>query len=115
MKTRATLVLGGTGKTGRRVAERLWADGHAVRIGSRAVSPPFDWHAPATWPAAVQGVRSVYLSYYPDLAAPAAADAIESFTALAVKSRVSRLVMLSGRGEPGAARCERIVQAANLD
>lgn len=115
MKVHTTLVLGGTGKTGRRVAERLWADGQAVRIGSRAGSPPFDWDAPATWPAAVQDVRSVYLSYYPDVAAPGAADAIESFTALAVKSGVSRLVLLSGRGEPEAERCERIVQAAALD
>jgi uncharacterized protein YbjT (DUF2867 family) len=33
-----TLVLGGTGKTGRRVAERLRALGRPVRIGSRAAT-----------------------------------------------------------------------------
>ncbi|MEM6557249.1 MAG: NmrA family transcriptional regulator, partial [Pseudomonadota bacterium] len=38
-----TLVLGGTGKTGRRVVERLKAGGHAVRIGSRSAVPSFDW------------------------------------------------------------------------
>lgn len=115
MARATTLVLGGTGKTGRRVAERLWEQGQAVRIGSRSGSPPFDWDAPATWPAAVQGARSVYLSYYPDLAAPGAADAIESFTELAVKSGVLRLVLLSGRGEPEAERCEHIVRSASLE
>jgi uncharacterized protein YbjT (DUF2867 family) len=39
----ATLVLGGTGKTGRRVAERLMARGVPTRIGSRSGAPPFDW------------------------------------------------------------------------
>ena len=41
--SKPTLVLGGTGKTGRRVAERLTARGLAVRIGSRSGAPPFDW------------------------------------------------------------------------
>lgn len=38
-----TLVLGGTGKTGRRVAERLRTRGLPVRVGSRSAAPPFDW------------------------------------------------------------------------
>src|SRR5918994_2175205 len=33
---KATLIVGGTGKTGRRVAERLWDRGVPVRIGSRS-------------------------------------------------------------------------------
>ena len=44
-----TLVLGGHGKTGRRVAQRLEARGLPVRIGSRSGQPPFDWYAPDTW------------------------------------------------------------------
>ena len=44
-----TLVIGGTGKTGRRVAERLKARGAAVRIGSRSATPPFDWDDRSTW------------------------------------------------------------------
>ena len=36
MTTKATLVLGGTGKTGRRVAKRLTARGLPVSIGSRS-------------------------------------------------------------------------------
>ncbi len=44
-----TLVLGGTGKTGRRVAERLLARGLPTRIGSRSGEPRFDWEEPTTW------------------------------------------------------------------
>ena len=58
-----TLVLGGTGKTGRRIAERLMARGIPVRIGSRSGEPPFDWEDTASWPAALRDVRAVYISY----------------------------------------------------
>ena len=51
-----TLVVGSTGKTGRRVAERLTALGRPVRAGSRHSQPPFDWEDPTTWAAAVDGV-----------------------------------------------------------
>jgi uncharacterized protein YbjT (DUF2867 family) len=110
MRARTTLVLGGTGKTGRRVAERLEARKLPVRIGSRSGEPPFDWENDATWPAAVRNVDAVYVSYYPDLAVPGAPDAIRSFTKLAVESGVQHLVLLSGRGEPEAQRCEQIVR-----
>ena len=48
-----SLRVGGTGKTGRRVAERLRARGLAVRIGSRAAAPSFDWDRRDTWEAAL--------------------------------------------------------------
>ena len=111
MVARTTLVLGGTGKTGRRVAERLRARRLPVRAGSRSGEPPFDWEKPSTWPAALRDVGAVYVSYYPDLAAPGATDAIRSFAELAVNSGVARLVLLSGRGEPEAQRCEQLVRS----
>ncbi len=43
------LVLGATGKTGRRVAQRLTAKGVPVRKGSRNGTPPFDWDDQTTW------------------------------------------------------------------
>jgi uncharacterized protein YbjT (DUF2867 family) len=110
MTTGTTLVLGGTGKTGRRIAQRRREQGKAIRIGSRSADPPFDWNDPATWPAALRGVHAAYIAYYPDLAVPDAADAIRSFTRLAVGSGVTRLVLLSGRGEPEAERCEQLVR-----
>jgi uncharacterized protein YbjT (DUF2867 family) len=106
------LVLGGTGKTGRRVAARLQKRGRLVRIGSRSGAPPFDWDAPASWEPALRGVKAVYVAYYPDVAVPGAAECVGAFADLAVQNGVQRLVLLSGRGEPGALRAEQAVEAA---
>ena len=110
-----TLVLGGTGKTGRRVAERLQASGHDVRIGSRSAVPSFDWDQEASWDACLKGVTAAYITYTPDLAMPGAADAIQAFVDKAKKAGVKRLVILSGRGEPEAQACEKIVQNSGLE
>lgn len=110
-----TLVLGGTGKTGRRVAERLAARGLPVRVGSRAGDPPFDWENRDTWATALQGVGSVYLTYYPDLAIPGAVEAVATFTELAVEHGIGHLVLLSGRGEEEAQRAEGVVQDSGVD
>jgi uncharacterized protein YbjT (DUF2867 family) len=104
------LVLGGTGKTGRRVAERLAARGLQVRVGSRSGTPPFDWEDGATWGHALEGVSSVYVSYYPDLAVPGAVEATLAFAELALSKGVSRMALLSGRGEPEAERAEKAVR-----
>src|ERR671912_418047 len=105
-----TLVLGGTGKTGRRVAARLQARGLPVRIGSRSGEPPFDWEKPDTWASALEGVSAAYVSYYPDVAIPGAPEAVRAFTELAVQSGTRRLVLLSGRGEEEAQRAEQDVR-----
>lgn len=110
-----TLVLGGTGKTGRRVAHRLTVLDHPWRIGSRAARPPFDWTDRSTWAPALDGVDSAYVTYYPDLAFPGAVEAVQAFTELAVSSGVGRLVLLSGRGEPMAEASERVVQTSGAD
>ena len=115
MEMKPILVVGGSGKTGRRVAERLSMRGLPVRSGSRSAEPPFDWENRGTWAAALSGVDAAYVTYYPDLAAPGAADAIRAFAALAVTSGVRRLVLLSGRGEPEAQRCEQIVCDSGLE
>jgi uncharacterized protein YbjT (DUF2867 family) len=105
-----TLVLGGTGKTGRRVVERLTERGLPVRVGSRSGSPPFDWEDDSTWAPALSGAVAVYLTYYPDLTVPGAVEATRSFAELALRSGVRRLVLLSGRGEPEAERAEQAVR-----
>lgn len=115
MNTETILVLGSTGKTGRRVAERLEARDLRVRRGSRSGTLPFDWENRATWAPALLGVKAVYVSYYPDLAAAGATDAIRSITDLAVESGVGRLVLLSGRGETEAQHCEDIVRRSGIE
>ncbi len=110
-----TLVLGGTGKTGRRVAQRLETLGVPTRIGSRSGTPRFDWDDATTWKPALQDVAAVYVVYYPDLAFPGAAEKIRTFAATAVASGAHRLVLLSGRGEEEAEVSERAVQESGAD
>jgi uncharacterized protein YbjT (DUF2867 family) len=108
------VVLGATGKTGRRVVERLRARGESVRLGSRSAQPTFDWEDPATWPDVLAGVETAYVSYYPDVAVPGATEAISALSELAVSSGLRRLVLISGRGEEGAQKCEKIVQNSGI-
>ncbi|AGA33959.1 NmrA family protein [Thioalkalivibrio nitratireducens DSM 14787] len=115
LTTETTLVLSGTGKTGRRIVERLSARGLPVRVGSRSGRPPFDWEDRETWAPAVLGVTSAYLAYFPDLAVPGAAATVGSFAELAVASGVRRLVLLSGRGEEGAQLAEHAVRRSGAD
>lgn len=107
-----TLVLGGTGKTGRRIVERLEQRGVTTRVAARSTG--FDWHDPTTWDAQLEGVTAAYISYSPDLAVPGATEAIRLLAQKAVEAGVKRLVLLSGRGEAEAQRCERIVQEAGV-
>ena len=110
-----TLVLTASGKTGRRVADRLETKRVPIRRGSRSGEIPFEWNDPTTWKPALAGVQAAYVVYTPDLAVPAAPRAIRDFTELAVRSGVKKLVLLSGRGEEEAQRCERIVQDSGVD
>lgn len=114
MQNAPILVIGSSGKTGRRVASRLQAQGHAVREGSRQSAIPFDWEQPATWAPALRGVRSAYIAYTPDLGFPGAEPRIETLTRLALAAGLEHVVLLSGRKEAGAQRCERIVQSSGL-
>lgn len=110
-----TLVLGATGKTGRRIVDRLKSRGIPTRVASRSVRPAFDWDNPHGWDAVLEGVTAAYVSYAPDLAIPGATDSISVFVKKAVERGVKRLVLLSGRGEEEAQRCERIVQNSGVE
>lgn len=114
-RKRQFLVLGGTGKTGKRVARRLKARGYGVRIGSRSATPAFDWDAPKTWDACLKGVDAVYVSFQPDLAVPGAPEVIGAFAKRAAKKGARRLVLLSGRGEPEAEACEAALKSAGAE
>ena len=98
------LVLGGTGKTGRRVVERLVAAGAPVRSAARHPEPArpgvrpvtFDWAEPATHVAALDGAAAVYV--IPPAFVVDHADASAAFFQLAAARGVGRVVLLSARG-----------------
>lgn len=98
------LVLGGTGKTGRRVVDRLVAAGHTARSAARTpgaarpgVEPVrFDWDDATTHAPVLRGVEGVYV------VSPALrldhAPLIGAFGSLAREHGVARAVLLSARG-----------------
>ncbi len=106
------LVTAATGKTGRRVADRLEEMGYEVRRGSRRAGVAFDWQDSGTWAAALAGMDAAYVVYSPDLAVPEAPEAMRLFGRMAAEAGVRRLVLLSGRGEAEAQKSERIIAEA---
>jgi uncharacterized protein YbjT (DUF2867 family) len=92
------LITGGTGKTGRTLAELLRKSGVPVRVASR--TPPadaphairFDWNDPATHPAALHGMDQVYL--VPPVNTTDPMPLVEPFLAEAERLGVRRVVLL---------------------
>ena len=114
-KQKIPLILGSSGKTGRRVVERFNSNGLDYREGTRRSEIPFDWYDASTWQKALQGISSVYLVFSPDLAVPGAPEIIKHFVQVAKSCGVEHLVLLSGRGEEEAQTCEKIVMDSTLD
>lgn len=109
------LVIGGTGKTGRRTVTRLEKLGQHVRIGSRSAKPAFDWNDPATFGPVLEGMDKAYVVYSPDLAVPGAKQAIEKLVEAAKRTGLKKMVLLSGKGEREAELCEDILIQSGLD
>ncbi len=106
------LILGATGKTGRRVVARLKSAGHTVRAGSRSAAVPFNWDDRSTWAELLHGVDAAYIVYAPDVSMPGADEQVGALAKLARQAGVRRLVLLSGRGEQGAINSESRVRSA---
>ncbi|MEU8034136.1 SDR family oxidoreductase [Streptomyces sp. NPDC049099] len=98
------LVLGGTGKTGSRIARRLKAVGLPVRTASRTGGDcRLDLDDPASWASALDGVTAAYL-VEPSLSGSTDHQArIPRLVTEAVTAGVRRLVLLSAprAGEDG--------------
>ncbi|MBC7887985.1 MAG: NAD(P)H-binding protein [Ferruginibacter sp.] len=109
------LVLGGTGKTGKRVAERLQNLQIPIRLGSRNENPPFNWDEPGNWQNVLKGIESVYITFQPDLAVPNSFKQIKLFADTAKANGVNKLVLLSGRGEKESRACEQIIIQSGMD
>ena len=108
-------VIGATGKTGRRIADRLEQQGLPVRRLARGTTPAFDWTEPGAWPAALAGVDRLYIAFVPDLAVAGSAEAMGHLVEAAREARVGRLVLLSGRGEDGARAAEQLLLESGID
>ncbi|TQM37039.1 NAD(P)H-binding protein [Pseudonocardia cypriaca] len=85
------LVLGGTGRTGRRVADHLGRRGRRARVASRSGPVRFDWDDPGTWGPALAGVGGVYLM------SAGAGEAVPAFLDVVRASGAPRVVLLSAR------------------
>ena len=100
--TRPILITGGTGKTGRRLAERLHRAGVSHRVASRRGGPlgtaPFDWTDATTWDEVLDGVSAVYLVAPPSAGDPA--PVMIDFVARALGLGVTRFVLLSAASLP---------------
>ncbi|MBC2604551.1 SDR family oxidoreductase [Pelagicoccus albus] len=114
-KAHTILVIGASGKTGRRVTERLRNANIAVKAASRSSETRFDWDDQATWEPAISGATGAYITVYPDLSFPGVADRVQAFAELAVANGCKRLVLLSGRGEEGALDSENRLRASGAD
>ncbi len=98
------LVIGATGKTGRRLVPLLLAGGHRVRAATRrpaaapdgAVPVRFDWADETTHGPALEGAEAVYL-VTPELRLDHA-EVVIPFVARAREAGVRRVVFLSVRG-----------------
>ncbi|TJZ54258.1 SDR family oxidoreductase [Streptomyces piniterrae] len=115
--TQIVTVLGGTGKTGRRVVSKLRAGGHTVRPASRSTEIPFDWLDDSTWQGALTGADAVYL--VPPALPSQQVTLVPGFVRRAVDLGVRRLVLLSARGidraeNPDALTCERAVRDSGV-
>ncbi|MER7948077.1 NAD(P)H-binding protein [Streptomyces sp. NPDC096079] len=116
-KTAPILVLGSTGKTGRRVTARLKERGHDVRAASRGGAARFDWNDENTWEPVLKGVGAAYLV---DSMRSDAGESMSRFAQLAAARGVGRLVLLSHRdwvvpeGEEKLP-CERAVRESGAE
>ncbi|MCZ4410308.1 NmrA family NAD(P)-binding protein [Cryomorphaceae bacterium 1068] len=108
-------VIGGNGKTGRRVVQNLENLNQNVFVPSRKGSIKFDWEDRSTYATALAGMDRAYIVYYPDLAVPGAKEDIKAFTDAALEAGLEKVVLLSGKGEIEAERCEEIVAQSGLN
>jgi uncharacterized protein YbjT (DUF2867 family) len=107
------LVLGGTGKTGRRIVERLRAAGATARPAARSgADVRFDWDDIATHDAALRGVDAVYL--VPPALRLDHAPAVAAFLDRAAAAGVRHVTYLSARGVDQAPP-ELALRAIELD
>src|SRR5713101_3916088 len=111
--TSLTLVLGATGKTGSRVANRLLSRGLPVRTAARSgADAHFDWDDPETYAPALHGVNRVYL--LGPVMRTDFADQVSMFLDQAEAAGARHVTYLSAYGT-GSAPPETAMRSVELD
>lgn len=107
----AVLVLGGTGRTGSRIAQALVDQGAAAHTASRSRSEvTFDWDDQQTYRPALDGVDRVYL--VPPTMRVRFADQVAAFLGTAVEAGVRHVTLLSAYG---ADRAPAVIDLAAVE
>ncbi len=111
--TSLTLVLGATGKTGSRVANKLLSRGLPVRTAARSgADAHFDWDDPETYAPALHGVERVYL--LGPVMRTDFADQVSVFLDQAETAGARHITYLSAYGT-GSAPPETAMRSVELD
>lgn len=111
------LILGGTGKTGRRLGQALTSAGHVARLAGRSSAVRFDWHDQSSWPAALSGADGMFI-----VGPGSATDwspLLTGLLAAAEANGVQRAVLLSARAveflpDGAVARAEQALRTGPL-
>jgi uncharacterized protein YbjT (DUF2867 family) len=114
------LILGGTGKTGRRIAQRLRDAGHGVRTASRAGGDVhLDLDEPRTWPAALAGAPAAWLVEPQIQATEEGQRRIPRLVDAAAAAGLRRLVLMTAPGAESEGhplwRAEQAVMKSGLE
>ncbi|MGH8877050.1 MAG: NAD(P)H-binding protein [Stackebrandtia sp.] len=99
MADNTILVIGSTGKVGRRVLGRLRDRDVTVKAASRSGPVGFDWNDEATWAGALDGATAAYLVDSQD---DQVIPLLRRFSQLAAHRGLRRLVLLSARDAESA-------------
>jgi uncharacterized protein YbjT (DUF2867 family) len=94
--TKTFVILGGTGKVGRRLVAVLRSAGHTARAVGRSTDPRFDWRDESTWAGALAGADGVFI-----VGPGSATDwspSLTRFLGVAASAGVGHAVLLSARG-----------------
>lgn len=115
------LIVGGTGKTGSRVARRLRDAGHGVRTASRTCGDVrFDLGEPWTWAAALDRITAAYVLEPQVQGTEEGQRRIPRFVDAAAAAGVRRVVLMTAPGvEAGEThplwRAEQAVKSSGLE
>lgn len=109
------LVLGDTGKSGRRIASRILDKNLPLRRGSRSSTPAFHWEHPEEWSRLLSGVGSIYVTYPQDLPIEHATRDIAELIKCCKDHGVSKFVLLTGRGEGEADKQIHMLKESGLE